>query len=71
MIMMGRSIKFILLANMTLFVLLYVFGVDGSIYKPGPFSAPVVPPLPMIEQIPLRPLMEIFVLGDTDDCGPP
>jgi hypothetical protein len=63
----GRSIRFILLANSTLLVRLYVFGVDGSIYRPVPAPDPVAPPLPTIELIPFRPLIDIFVLGDADE----
>lgn len=66
MIRMGLSIRFMRRANRTLFVLLYVFGVDGSICRPGPAVDPTVVPLPIIELIPLRPRMVILVLGLTD-----
>lgn len=53
-------------ANNTRFVLLKFLGVDGSICSPGPAVFPDVPPVPMIELTPLRPLIEILVLGDAD-----
>jgi len=62
----GRSMRFILLAKRTLLVRLYVFGVDGSICSPVPAPDPAAPPLPIIELIPLRPLIDILVLGDAD-----
>ena len=61
--------KFILRAKRTRFVLLYVFGVDGSIWRPGPAPCVEEPPFAMRELMPLRLLIDeiLFVgFGETD-----
>ena len=58
--------RFMRRAKRTRFVRLYVFGVDGSICKPGPATPWAEMPLPMIELMPLRPRALILVLGEAD-----
>lgn len=59
--------RFMRRAKSTRFVLLYVLGVEGNIYRPGPATPCAVTPFPMIELMPLRPRIVIFVLGLADE----
>jgi len=60
--------RFIRRANSTRFVRLYILGVDGSIWRPGP-ATPLcaVMPLPIIELMPFLPRTLILVLGEAEE----
>lgn len=61
--------KFMRRAKRTRFVLLNVFGVDGSICRPEPPAPPELEPFPLppnIEEKPFRLRICILVPGDAD-----